>query len=226
MYCCCLIFIIASWYLLVLPTSSDDLFSLSNSDDILWDPYSTLELEGSTATQPTVDDLDSDLELTNFDDSFDRIFFEEDDSSLFANTAFDNICAAAEESDITLEARDGKSSCQTETKESPLILSPESVQLFQDPFTVLGNPPKKERRPFGSTEPPNPSEPPSYPGLLSDEEASKKSEADLRWDLGAMTGISLRDGGFFCLYKRKVPVCCDGPHAAYGIQNCDACKIS
>ena len=222
----CLIFIIARWILLVLPVSSDDLFSFSNSDDLLWDPNSTLEFEVSTAAQPSVDDLDSDLELTNFDDFVDRTFFEDDGSDLFANTASHSLCAAAEAGDITLEARDGKSSCQTVQKESSPILSPESVQLFQDPITVLSNPSNKKQRPSGSSEPPNPSEPPVYPGLLPDEEASERNEGDLKWDLEAL-GLSLRDNTFFCLYKRKVPVCCDGPYQAYGVlQGCDACKFS
>ena len=226
MYCFHHLSFIASWNLLVLPASSDNLFSLSNSNDLLWDPGSSIEPEGST-TQPTIDDFASDLEWMNFDDSVDRDSFEDDHTILFENIASQSLCAAAEASDVSLEARDGKS-CQTETTGSLPILSPESVQLFQDQTTFPNDllSPSKKEEPSGSVESQNPFDPPSYPGLLTDEEADNKDKKDLDWDLKEM-GLSLSDNNFFCFSDdRKVPVCCRGPYNQLNIANCDSCKIS
>lgn len=110
--------------------SSESLFSSSDPDDILWDPN-----ESATTQPTTIDDFVSELDLTNFDASaVDPIFFANDDSNenLFASTPSQNRCdAAAEASNLNLEARDVKSSCQTNSQESS---SPppihKKIQLF------------------------------------------------------------------------------------------------
>lgn len=225
---CHFISCIASLNLPVLAALSDNLFSENNSDDLLWDPSSILAPEGSTTTQLSLDDFDAGLELLNFDDSLDLSAFEDNDQTLFANTASQSDCDAAQASDLTLEARDD-ASCQTEKKgsSSAPILSPENVQLFQDPTRLLNDllpPPSKEKqRPSGSEEPPpNPLPPLSYPGKLGEEKTN-----DLEWDLESM-GLSRSSNDFFCTSKvRKVPVCCDGPFDLYNdLEGCDAGEIS
>lgn len=215
MYCSYRIFIIASWNLLLSPASSDDLFSPNNSDDIIWNP------EESTASQAIVDDFNSGIELMSSGDSDDQFSFTDDDTILLANTVSQSHCVAAEASDTTLKARDGKSSCQTEEKDLPSILSPETLQLFQDPITVLGSPSNKKQRLPGSAEPPTSSEPPLYPGFLPNDQ-----KTDLEWDFNAMT-LSQSDKNFFCLSQRRiVPVCCDGPFRSPNmIERCDEGKI-
>ena len=211
MSCFYLIFILASWNLLLLPASSDDLFFLNNSDDIIWNP------QGSTTSQAIVDDFDSEIESMSLGDSDDQFSFTDDDSTFLANTVSQNLCAAAEPSDTTLKVRDEKSSCSTEKTELPSILSPETLQLFQDPITVLGGPSNKKQRLPDFGDPPDPSEPPLYPGFLPNDE-----KTDLEWDLNAVTQ-SQGDKTFFCLsQRRKVPLCCDGPlRSPNMLESCD-----
>lgn len=195
------IFIIASWNLL-LPASSDNLFSLDNFDDIIWDTM-----------QATVDDSDSGIGLINLSDPlpFDD---DDDDDALFANIPSPNTCAAAEANDRTLEGRNDQSSCQTEKKEFSPILSPESLQIFQDPIPLLSNPST------GFQKPPNPSEPPLFPVFLPNGQ-----ETDLERTLWEME-LRQNDKSFYCLTGlRKVPICCDGPLSVPNmLENCDEGK--
>lgn len=211
-----LIFFIASRNTLLLPALSDNLFSSNYADDLLWDP------EGLTTTQATMDDFNSGIESMDLGVSVDPISFENDDETLFTKNDSQNLCAAAEANDFTLEARDDKSSCQIEKTASSPAMSPESIQLFQDPIPVLSNPSKKKQRPNGSGEPPNLSEPPLYPGFLLNDK-----EAELEGDLKAMS-LGQSDRSFFCLSQlRIVPVCCDGPFRSPNmLENCDEGKIS
>lgn len=233
-----LIFILADWILvLFVSVSSDDLFE--NNLDVLMDLNSILALEGSTATQSTLDDFDPGLDMINFDDPFvGSISFatHEDDEDIFASGSSQNPCdAAAEASDLSLEARDGKKACpenpQGSSSSSP-ILSPDSIQLFQDPSSLLNNylspdPTKTKKRPSGSEQPPNPpgNTPIFYPGHLSDEDAAGRTSDDLQWDLNSMPGLTKVVDTFFCLTQlRVVPVCCDGPFDMYGnVAGCDGC---
>lgn len=136
----------------------------------------------------------------------------DDQNFLFANTPSQSACAAAAVGDDTvfsefptLQARDGPpSSCpspdqqgsSSSSSSSSGILSPETVQLFQDPNTFIDNlipppsqpPPsgKKQRPAFGTQNPPG------------DESG---------WAVNDMQGIWLDDGVFFCTdAKRKVLV--------------------
>lgn len=241
MYYYHIIFLIAN--LLVLVASSDNLFSLDNSENSLFDPNSILELDASTtAQQPTtIDDLDSGLELMDFDDSVDpTISFEDDAPTILANNAPQSHCAAAaaaaDASDfITLEARADGQSCTTHgsSSSSPNLLSPETVQLFQDPTTGLNNlvsPPSKEKNqggPSGSGEPPNPPPgEPLYPAYLPDGNTNAQTLEQIKLELEKL-GLESRENDFYCNDGvRKVPVCCDGPlRYANDIANCDTCKI-
>lgn len=226
------IFLIAN--LLVLVASSDNLFSLDSSEDSLYDLISILKPDGSTtAQQLTIDDLNSGLELMDFDDSVDLFSFEDDAPFLLANNVPQSHCnAAADASDFTLEARDGGQSCTTQqNRRSSPILSPETLQLFQDPTTGLNNlvSPSKQKNqgPSGSGEPPNPVNQPLYPGYLPDDNPHIKTAEELKWDLEDI-GVGSRENDFYCLHGYyKVPVCCDGPVRYLGdISECDACKIS
>ena len=245
MYYCHPILFVVNWMLLLSSffASSENLFSSNDPDDILWDP------DESTTT----DDFTSGFDMVNFDDPVvDPISFtneDEDNENLFTSVPSQNRCddaAAAEASDLTLETRDSKSSCQTNPQESssssssPPILSPESIQLFQDPSSLLNNflpPPgpskeKKKQQPSspsslssGSEEPPDP--PPDdvpgfYRGPLSDEDAARQTHSDFVWDLDYLKLTPVLDSFFCTSQRRDVPVCCDGPHNVYGnIEQCD-----
>lgn len=217
--------------MLVRFVSSDDLFSLDDFDDPLRDSNSVVEPEGLVTTQLPVNQFDLGVDLISLDDPVDSITFEDDDDDiLLANAASPDRCAASEAGEFfPLEARDGKS-CRTEPQgSSSSLFSPESLQLFQDPASLLNgllSPSNKKQRPSGSGEPPNPLDPPLYPGVLPDQEARERPISDRKWDLEKM---ELRQRvSFFCLEKtRKVPVCCDGPWEVSGdIRSCDACKMT
>ena len=207
---------------------------MENSEDSLYDPNSILEPDGlTTLQQPTIGDLDSGLELMDFDDFVDLISFEDDAQTLLANTVPQSLCAAAADaSDLTLEARGGHQSCTTQGngRSSP-NLSPEILQLFQDPTTGLDNlvSPFKEKKqgPSGSGEPPNPPNQPFYPGYLPDDNPNEQTVEQLKWELKSI-GLESRDNDFYCYDGfRKGPVCCNGPIRYPGdILACDTCKIS
>ena len=160
MYYSHLILIIAHWTSLSLSAASENLF-LNNPDDLLWDPNSA------------IDNIDSGLDMMKFDDDassspiVDPISFlqDDDDQTLFANTPSQSPCdaaaAAGEATDFTLVARDNEhKSCQIIPKGSssppPVILSPETIQLFQDPSSLLNNFLSPSS---GSEEPPPPDDP-------------------------------------------------------------------
>lgn len=213
-----LIFFITSWDSLLLPASSDDLFSVNNSDDIIWVP------EESTTSQAAVDGFNSEIELMSLGDSDDdQIPFADDDALFLADTASHSLCTATEASDVALKARDRKSSCQTYPEaESPPILSPETLQFFQDSITVLTNSFKEKQGLSSPGQPPNPSDPPLYPEFLPNDK-----KTDVESDLDAI-GPSQSDKPFFCLSQRRiVPVCCDGPlRSPNMLENCDEGKKS
>lgn len=237
MYYCYLILIVVSWMLLLSSffASSENLFSSSDPNDILWDP------DEST----TIGDFASGPDMVNFDDSVvDPISFaneDEDGKNLFASAPSQNRCdaAAAEASDLTLETRDSKSSCHTNpqgSSSSPPILSLDSIQLFQDPSSLLNNfvsppgPSKEKKQPSspsssGSEEPPNPPPddvPSLYRGQLSDEDANRQTSSDFEWDLDYLKLTPVLDSFFCTTQRRDVPVCCDGPYNIYGnIEQCD-----
>ena len=231
MHRCGFISFIATWVLLVY-ASSDDLSSFVNFDQSLWDPA------GSETIQSTLDPFDSSLESLNVNDGSTDLFSEGNDNSnlLFANTPSPGGCAAAGADDLTLKTRDDGGSCQSEkqTSSSP-ILSPESVQLFDDPTTLLNDlllpPSKEEQSPSGSGEPPqpprtpNPPDPPLYPGYLSDEDARRRLDSSTVWSPAGL-GLTAVKGSFFCVNpNKKIPVCCDGPFDwDSNLEECDTCK--
>ena len=240
MYCYHIIFLIGN--LLVFVASSDDLlFSSDNPDHSLFDPDPILELDASTtAQQPSIDDLYSSLELMDFDDSVDpTISFEDDPQTLLANTVPQSHCAAAADSAdasiFALEARDGSDQlCTTHgpSSSSPNLLSPETLQLFQDPTSGLNNlisPPSKGKNqggPSGSGEPPNPPPvEPLYPD--PDGNSNHQTAAEIKLELEELGREPLKNE-FYCNNDafRKVPVCCDGPvRYPFDILECDTCKI-
>ena len=233
MYSYHLTLIIANWTSLFISTSSENLL-LNNPDELLWDPNSA------------VDNIDSGIDMMSFDDIdsvVDPISFlqDDDDQTLFASTPSQRHCDAADGDaiDFTLAARDDElQSCQTNPKGSsssppPAILSPETMQLFQDPSSLLNNflSPKQSPPPSGSGEPPpndpnDPNDPNNnpvfYPGHLSDEDADQKTRKEFEWDLDPMK-LTPIDNDFFCTTQRRdVPVCCDGPFNVYGhLERCD-----
>ena len=199
------VYLIASWSLLILGAPLDSLFALDGSDDsvggIRWNSRPLDPIILGPSDDLLLSDLFSDAGLAN-SNSIVNLFEDVDGGgTIFANTASQSPCVSQANDDdeyFTLKARDGPNSCLW--KEEPII-SPKAVQLFQDPTNLLNNLPLE-------TDP----DEPSYPGVLSDEEADDKvySPEKMTWDLGAM-GLE-ETGGFFCPDKRRpLPVCCDGP---------------
>ena len=162
--------------------------------------------------------------LSTLDDATD-LFSEgvlegDDQNLLFANTPSQSDCAAIDAEDFTLKTRDDES-CSLSTP-----LSPESVQLFEDPTTLLNNllPPSTEgdQGPSGSGKPPNPSDRSMFPGDLFNEDGAKTSTDDLiQWSLQA-PGLRF-EAEFYCRTGlRPVAVCCDGPVGRRNKwENCD-----
>lgn len=250
MYYCRFISIVASWLLFFFLVTSQTF------DDLLWDPNSMLESGELTATIetppstvddlgsgldfPISDDLGSGLEFPISDDPANLISFnigDDEDQINFANTASQGSCAAAAEDDATsefamLEARDGPSCPPGRPKKSsPAVLSPESIQLFQDPNTSINNlvSNKKKRPTSGSSGSGGPPDDPFYIPLLTLEEAEQKfnnEEEELEWNFDKMKQF-YPDGTFFCGDRmRQVPVCCGGPFQQMFLRDCDPCKMS
>lgn len=134
-----------------------------------------------------------------------------DDTDLFASTTTDvtleNICSQqqslSDDQQLPLTARDGASVCD----DSSSPLSPETIELFQDPFSALG---KSSQLP-----------PLSYPGRLSPEEEEKggsiynpEPDDENQWQIyrGKITFEPqpcrfVRDLGFV------FHLCCDGEYS-------------
>lgn len=242
MYHCGFISIVASWPLFFFLVSSN------NFDDLLWDPNSQLkpgDLTLTTTTPPsTVDDLGSGPDFLKSDDSAELISVnntdDDDDQSIFANTASQSSCSASAADDAASEfniikARDHPSCSSGQTGSSSAILSPESIQLFQDPTTSITNlvspqksPSTKKKRPSagpsGSGEPPDP----FFIPTLSREETNRKFNNDreeMEFDFDDLREF-LPDGNFFCSdEQRRVPVCGGGPFEGGFLQDCDPCKM-
>jgi hypothetical protein len=215
MYYSTLILLIANLTWLVVGVSSTDLFSGNDG------PF-----EDTSFSLLPEDEL--------FDQSSDEFFSIVDylenpsiDDGLWTNLASQSPCVVSEADELFLFTRDGNS-CGTEGENS-IDLPSEALQLFGNPVETLETLPQKKQ----SSDPPESPNPikPSYPGILSDEEADKKAKnpGAFDWDLDAM-GLELREDEQGCRDSEYPDaVCCNGPPfplASFnqpGLENCDSC---